>query len=334
MCNGSLLRMCLVTHAFACTYSFNNKRVGGRNIFKPDPTTTVVIPPYACEYSSGNPNTTVFPILHASFGEDAIVLAAGSYTAGDFHIFAAAGGTNNTPNQVTGTSVTSMALGPLIQAGGQLDFTPSAHIYGIRQAPLLSVSENSLMLVTNLGLCFLELPVNATSTVDSCHVHFGAGLGSLGKSVLSVQDSSIVYGSLDVLKANPVGRMEAKNPTVVYESPVAHHLPAEFQNTLFRLAPRFLTSPSGLYLAVIWPSEFRYEILHIPSLLQKVGSRGSSGPARNPVVSSGIEASGFAWLGDDDLYAVIRDKERMAQSLEYMESPLAWKRAAGGKHFD
>lgn len=225
-----------------------------------------------------------------------------------------------------------MALGPLIQAGGQLEFTPSAHIYGIRQAPLLSVSENSLMLVTNLGLCFLELPVNATATVDSCHVHFGAGLGSLGKSVLSVQDSSIIYGSLDVLKANPVGRMEAKNPTVVYESPAAHHLPQEFQNTLFRLAPRFLTSPSGLYLAVIWPSEFRYEILHIPSLLQKVGSRGSSGPARNPVVASGIAASGFAWLGDDDLYAIIRDKERMAQSLEYMESPLTWKRAAGGKH--
>lgn len=294
------------------------------------------IPNYACENSSGGTNTTVFPILHASFGEDTIVLATGSYTSGEFHIFAAAGNTNHsTVSQVTGTSVTSMALGPLIQASiGGLDFTPSANLYGIRQAPLLSVSENSLMLVTNLGLCFLELPVNATSTVDSCHVHFGAGLGSLGKSVLSVQDSSIIYGSLDVLKSNPVGRMEAKNPTVVYESPPAQHLPAEFQKALFRMAPRFLTSPSGLYLAVIWPSEFRYEILHIPSLLQKVGNRGASHgqPSRTPIVANGIEASGFAWVGDDDLYAVIRDKERMNQSLEYMASPLAWKREAGGRN--
>ena len=305
--------------------------MGGRNIFKPDPTTTITIPSYACENSAGGTNTTVFPILHASFGEDTIVLASGSYTSGEFHIFAAAGNANNTPSQVTGTSVTSMALGPLIQAGGLLDFTPSAHIYGIRQAPLLSASENSLMLVTSLGLVFLELPVNATSTVDSCNVHFGAGLGSLGKSVLSVQGSSIIYGSLDVLKANPVGKMEAKNPTVVYESPAAPHLPAEIQKSLFRLAPRFLTSPSGLYLAVIWPAEFRYEVLHIPSLLQKVGNRSAKGPSRNPLVANGTEASGFAWLGDDDLYAVIRDKARMEKSLAYMMSPMQWRRAAGGK---
>ena len=307
------------------------QQVGGKNIFKPDPTVTIQIPPYATENASGSTNTTVFPILHASFGEDAIVLATGSYTSGEFHIFAAQGNTNQTSSQVTGTSVTSMALGPLIQAGGLLDFTPSAHIYGIRQAPLLSVSENSLLLITSLGLVFLELPINATSTVDSCHVHFGAGLGSLGKSVLSVQDSSIIYGSLDVLKANPVGHMEAKNPTTVYESPPPQHLSPEFQKALFRLAPRFLTSTSGLYLAVIWPSEFRYEILHIPSLLQKVGSRGAKGPPRNPVVASGIEACGFAWVGDEDLYAVIRDKERMKQSMQYMASPLDWKRAAGGK---
>ena len=307
------------------------QQVGSKNIFKPEPTLTIQIPSYATENASGTTNTTVFPILHGSFGEDTIVLATGSYTTGDFHIFAASGNSANTttPSQVTGTSVTSMALGPLIQAGGLLDFTPSAHIYGIRQAPLLSVSENSLLLVTNLGLVFLELPINATSTVDSCHIHLGAGLGSLGKSILSAQDSSIIYGSLDVLKANPVGRMEAKNTIVVYESPVAQHLPPECQKSLFRLAPRFLTSPSGAYLAVIWPAEFRYEILHVPSLLHKVGSRAGKTPPRNPLVTSGIEAAGFAWLGDDDLYAVLTDKDRMNQSMEYMMSPAAWKRAFG-----
>ena len=303
------------------------QQVGGRNIFKPDPTMTIQIPNYACENTATGTNTTVFPILHASFGEDTIVLGTGSYNSGEFHVFAAAGSSGS---QVIGTSVMSMALGPLIQASGLLDFTPSAHIYGIRQAPLLSVSENSLLLVTSMGLVFLELPANATPTIDSCHVHFGAGLGSLGKSVLSVQDSFIVYGSLDVLKANPVGRMEAKNPTIVYESPPASHLPPEFQKSPFRLAPRFLSSPSGLYLTIIWPAEFRYEILHIPSLLQKVGTRGGKIPSRNPVVASGVEASGFAWVGDGDVYAIIRDKDRMDQSMEYMMSPLAWKRATGG----
>jgi hypothetical protein len=306
------------------------QQIGSKSIFKPEPTITIHIPSYATETSSGHHvNTTVYPILHASFGEDTIVLATGSYTSGDFHIFVASGNSTNTPSQVTGISVTSMALGPLIQAGGLLDFTPSAQIFGIRQAPLLSVSENSLMLVTSLGLVFLELPINVSSMVHPCHVHFGAGLGSLGKSILSVQAHSIIYGSLDILKPNPVGRIEAKNPSVVYESPVAQHLPVECQTAVFRLAPRFLTSPSGSYLAVIWPAEFRYEILHLPSLLQKVGNRAGKVAQRNPLVDSGVEASGFAWLGDNDLYAVIKDKDRMNQSMEYMKSPSAWKRAFG-----
>jgi hypothetical protein len=306
------------------------KQIGGRSLFKPDPTVTIQVPSYATESTANSSNTTVFPILHAAFAEDTIVLASASYTSGDFHIIASVGGTNTAVNQVIGTSVTSMALGPLIQAGGGLDFTPLAHITGIQQAPLLAASENSLMLVSSLGLVFLELPATATTaTADSCHVHFGAGLGSLGKAVLSVQDSSIIYGSLDVLKANPVGRMVAKNPVVLHESPAPMHLPPEFHKKPFRLAPRFLTSPSGMYLAIIWPSEFRYEILHISSLLQKVGTRSSKSAPRNPVVASGTGMGGFAWLGDDDSYAVIRDKNRMAQAVEYMMTPLAWQKAAG-----
>jgi len=163
----------------------------------------------------------------------------------------------------------------------------------------------------------LDVEVSALS--GARRLHFGAGLGSLGKSVLSAHHSDIVYGSLDVLTANPVGLMEARNPTTVYESPPAMHLPDEYRKRPFRLAPIFSVSPSGLYVCLFWPFEFRYEILHIPSVLQKVGQRGAAtAQMRNPLVATGTGIISFAWLGDEDDYAVIHADDLMEEAIMLM----------------
>jgi len=290
----------------------------------------VQIPAFCVEYTGGEAQTTIFPITHGAFSEDTVLLGSVSKTTGDLHLIGARFHPTNASSQVTGTAVVSADVAVIIQQVGSLDFSPSLRIGALRQSPLSAGSAHSLVLVTNIGIVILELPVTSAKLPGARHVHFGAGLGSLGKSILYVQESSVIYGSLDVLVGNPTGKMEAKNTVTVYESPAAHNLPLELQKRPFRSAPIFMPSPSGLFLCLLWPMEFRYEIFHTASLLSKVGTRSGGGSTqRSPVVSSGDSVADFGWIGDDDVYAVLRAADFVEQATAFMVTAASMEGASG-----
>ena len=283
-----------------------------KSVFKPDPTLTIQFP--AGDGPDDSSNMAVLPtVQHSAFSEDTILCAVAT-ASGEFYLQAAAVPSSVVNNTAIASPVTGMNLSQLLERELSLDAAPLIRVSGMHSSPL--GGRPIITVATNVGLAVLDLDVPITG---ARHMHLGAGLGSMGKSILSSSHSEIIYGSLDVLKANnPTGRMEAKNQVSVYESPPASHLPAEYQNRPFRLAPSFFPSPSGLYVCLYWPFEFRYEILHVPSVLQKVGQRGTGGPGRNPCVASGSGIIGFAWLGDEDDYAVIHADDLMEAAATLM----------------
>ena len=69
--------------------------------------------------------------------------------------------------------------------------------------------------------------------------------------------------------------------------------------------PRLLPSPSGRYLCLYWDSKRSYEILHAGSLLAK-----ELGPL-DPSVDSGSRILSFAWVGEDDNFALLREGQEV-----------------------
>lgn len=76
--------------------------------------------------------------------------------------------------------------------------------------------------------------------------------------------------------------------------------------------PRLIASPSGRYLCLFWEDQMRYEILHAASLLTRDAASGfggvseTSGQGVSPSVDSGNRVLSFAWIGDDDRFAILR----------------------------
>jgi hypothetical protein len=304
-----------------------NQTSGNKTLLQPDPTLTVQFP------GAEDTSITVLPTLnHGAFPDDAVVCAVAT-ASGEFFLQAAVAHPKNTVSVAGVTAVLGVGLGDLLEHEASLDSVPVIRVHAIRAQPL---GERPMVVVaSNLGLLVLDLP-NTTFT-GARHLHFGAGHGSMGKSLLLVQHSEIIYASLDVLKVNPVGLMSPKNPVIVHESSAAMHMPPEYHKRPFRLVPNFLPSPSGLYVALMWPTEFRYEVLHIPSLLARVGQqRGSGGqlPSRNPVVACGTGIASFAWIGDDDTYAILHARDLMEASALLIAAatyvPAAIGESSGG----
>lgn len=73
--------------------------------------------------------------------------------------------------------------------------------------------------------------------------------------------------------------------------------------------PRLIPSPSGRYLCLYWESGMSYLILHAGSLLAREQTNNHLRPATTPSVNSGTNVSSFAWFGDDDNFALLRQLE-------------------------
>ncbi|KAL7493210.1 hypothetical protein ACHAWT_002355 [Skeletonema menzelii] len=72
--------------------------------------------------------------------------------------------------------------------------------------------------------------------------------------------------------------------------------------------PRLIPSPSGRYLCLLWEGKKKYDILHAGSLL--VRETGDvRGQGVSPSCDSGDNVLSFAWIGDDDQFAVLRQVE-------------------------
>lgn len=143
---------------------------------------------------------------------------------------------------------------------------------------------------TSLGILMVKMvDGNLVQVPGTRHAHFSANFGGMGKAILSVKGPEINYAILEApggpLAMDPLGYMESKNTTVVYESPAPLHLPPEIHKRPVRLPPLFLVSPSRSFLCCFWKEEMRYEVLHISSLLEKVTSRTQIN--KSPVVASG-----------------------------------------------
>lgn len=278
--------------------------------------------------------TVLSGLVHPAFAEDTVVMV--SLTAsGDLCLHGAVALAVNTTATVQATPCMGVHLKQAIvhaiasMEDATLPLEADFKVHAVTACPLQSPGTGTTITVaTNWGLVVLELPVYSSSnafvesrsaSVGSRHLHFGAGLGSLGKSTMTVQHSSVTYGSLDVLAAtaNPVGLLEPRNIARIYECPLAHHMPAEFSRRPFRLAPVMLQSPSGVYVCLFWPCEFRYEILHAASLLQMVGPLRAGNTQlqrRNPVVATGTGIGDFGWVSDEDVFAVLHAPDWQEQA--------------------
>ena len=168
---------------------------------------------------------------------------------------------------------------------------------------------------TNLGVIMIRMAESNIVPIPGCrHAHLSANIGGMGKAILAVKGPEISYAALEPtggpITVNPVGPMANKNVRVVYESPPPLHLPPEIHKRPVRLPPCFLMSPSRTYLCCFWKEEMRYEILHIPSLLDRVTARTNIASGQSAVVSSGNGVTSFAWIGDDDVYSLLYDPEQ------------------------
>ena len=121
-------------------------------------------------------------------------------------------------------------------------------------------------------------------------------INASGDEFLVVEGDSVFRTSLHISGLNPVGPLVMRNPTIVYRtvaSPNSHRI---------RCPPQLLLSPSKRYICFFWSSERRYEILHIPTLLQS--SQGFP-----PPVDFGSNTLDFSWVGCDNTYAIMCSNE-------------------------
>lgn len=281
---------------------------GGKSVYKPEPTLVIQFP-FEGEVAA-------FPAWsHSAFPDDAIVCAVVT-KKGDLYIMGATRAGTSGSATILASAITSTNIRAVIQRDTAMVTLPLLQVHYVGCASLWD--SGVLLLGSNLGVVMVDFEREHV-VPGARHIHFGAGLGSLGKSVLFVKHSSVVYGSVDAFRANPVGRMEIKNTLDVYESPAATHLPAEIQKRSFRLPPSFLPSPSGMFICLFWNEEMRYEVLHLPSVLQRVSQRGKDNTSA-AAVASGTGVSSFAWIGENDLFAIIHspdaDKLGQASSLD------------------
>ena len=290
---------------------------------KPDPILVMQFPYEQISHA-------IFPgWLHESVPMDSMTCVAVTKEGECFQVLVAplnSPGSTSMKNPFHAVTILSVDLNDIVQRDMQLP-TDGPHsqvqlrVQSVYCPPLRDSS--TFYLGTNMGLLVLRMvDGNLVPVPGPRHAHLSANVGSLGKSVLSVKNSEVIYGSLEpvgnsasttstttaLLSGNPIGEMKSTSNMVVYESPPPLHLPPEIHKRPVRLPPCFLPSPSRNYLCCFWKEEMRYEVLHIPTMLQRVSSRSDVG--NKPLVASGNGVASFAWVGDEDVFGLLYDPEQ------------------------
>jgi len=316
-------------------------------------------------------------LVHPAFGEEAVVCATVTGSGRWCLQAATALSTNTVSTVHATAVAASYIKDWIVAAVDSLEEPDVASVdlcvYGVVAQPLAS----RVVVATNWGLLVLSTSSPPPHHPRHVHLASAVGLlGSLGKAALWVHDAdaTVRYASLDphtsatttggiVAAANWGARLDPQqqqlsHSVVLYESrpPLLQSLQQQQQqpnnttNTTttttveaimnrwpFRLAPVLTPSPTGTYIAVVWPCEYRYEILHTASLLQPLGQQraggvagGAAGTAANlpgaggpgagggstatatpVVVASGTGVADFAWVSDDDEFALLHAPDWM-----------------------
>jgi hypothetical protein len=194
-----------------------------------------------------------------------------------------------------------------------------------------------VILNTNMGLLVMSLMLDEETLLTGSHyISFPCGRGN---GLVTVQHSQ-VYASIivdDKHGSNWNGKIEQDNWRLVYESPSPLHKTIEFQSRPVRIPPRILPSPSGNFLCLFWHQENRYEILHMDSIIDSLRKSHKEVDASrlSPTVDTGFDVLSFAWLGDEDVFALLCPPElkkdvnnqiiKTKSVLDVVGSPLVGK---------
>ncbi|KAL9186947.1 hypothetical protein ACHAXT_010667 [Thalassiosira profunda] len=131
-------------------------------------------------------------------------------------------------------------------------------------------------------------------------------------SRLGTTRSSNLVEKVDLPEPTMLCKLHAKEaPWTTTRSTRTSHFAESSQST--KCPPRLISSPSGRYLCLYWEGTKSYEIVHASSLLAR--EQAAAGPANasdgagqhlTPSVDSGNQVLSFAWIGDDDNFAILR----------------------------
>ena len=135
---------------------------------------------------------------------------------------------------------------------------------------------------------------------------------SASSGIMFVEGSSLFVTTLDSSSYDSNDTLNLQNPVLVYKSPELLSYSLEDHNQI-RLSPRLLMSPSREFLCMFWHSESRYEILHVPSLLNSQKESGQYPPP----VEIGLNVVSFAWVGKEDTFAILHSS---VMSNDYLYS--------------
>ncbi|GFH56232.1 hypothetical protein CTEN210_12708 [Chaetoceros tenuissimus] len=196
-----------------------------------------------------------------------------------------------------------------------------------------------LNIVTNAGILVMKLCFGETTLLaGSHHVAFPVGRGN---GLITVEDSN-VYSSIAMDSQSTVGipsmnqtmidgpnqQLGQRNKTLVYVAPPPQNMPSEFQARPVRMPPLILPSPSGKFLCLFWNEENKYEILHMESLTNpiKKPTRDHGKTGFPPAVDFGFDVLSFAWVGDEDTYALLYPPELRKDGNEIVKNETLEKR--------
>ena len=177
-----------------------------------------------------------------------------------------------------------------------------------------------IVMASNVGLIVVTLNDEDILTTGSIHACFSSakansnGFIGAGNKILLVNNSSVYRATLDFtpthMMPNPIGNLSYQEMVLFYRSPPALHRSIEFRARPVRISPRLLPSPSGNFLCLFWHSENRYEIIHNSSITSAARkSTRDDGPEYSPAVDTGGNVLSFAWVGDEDVFALLYPPE-------------------------
>ena len=227
---------------------------------------------------------------------------------------------------------------------GNLNTTPASKI----RLLALAVSRfhpNLVLMKTNAGVAVVNIEESNTLVAGSRHVPVigsgiasGHGFSNSGTGMILVENNSVFTSVLDSTSSNnehtTVGPVLFKDPVLVYKSLNPNGNPLE-SNHLRRLPPRLLYSPSGNFLCLFWYAERRYEILHVGSVLRTSRIQKINGGDYSPAVDIGDDVLSFAWVGDEDVFALLHppalSKDVLSDGSVYSTSTTAGKDKKGLK---
>lgn len=143
------------------------------------------------------------------------------------------------------------------------------------------------------------------------------GVGNNRPGVLFVENHSVFASRLGSSRSTNSQQLTAENVNIsdamlLYQLEEASYTTRDTRTSKLVVStlpltnpPRLIPSPSGRYLCLLWEGNKKYDILHAGSLLVRETGDGR-GQAVSPSCDTGDNVLSFAWVGDDDQFAVLR----------------------------